>query len=290
MLDGKISQGVKMKKFSAILISILIGVIIPKVSFAELYDSVNSIVNKIEEERFKGSVVYVHIHGKNPDVDAAEDLIPAGGNYVGFPGGSGELFEVFSSDAADASAGTGVQTIRVFYCDDDKVCFDSSGNFLSFDITMNGVTGVDSLVSGRRVWHVECLTTGSGTVNAGTITVRNKTTTANIFSVMQIGKCVSQEAVFTIPSGYKGYLEKLTASMTDTSANRAVLAFTEQLDNGTVKTDEELTVGTGFSNHPPRYGGFMFASKSDIKIRALEVTNANGVIHASYRVRLVKQP
>ncbi len=271
---------------SLILIFLLL---VSSLGFAESYDSVNTLENKIEEDRFK-SVKYVHIHGNNPDVDAAEDIIPTGGNYVGFPGGSGELFEVFSSDAADTSAGTGAQTVRVFYLDDDKNCFDSADNFLFFDIIMNGVTGVDSTISGRRVYRVVVLTTGSGGTNAGTITVRNKTTTANIFSVMQIGDGISKEAVFTVCKGYTAHLELGLLSMIDTGANRSIVVFTEKLDNGTTRLGEGFAVATDSSINIEKGHGIKWNEKEDIKLRVTSIINMDATVHGGFKVRLVKNP
>lgn len=59
----------------------------------------------------------VNIQGRNSDVDTAspEAIWEGGGIYTGQPvGGSAETIDVFSSNANDAAAGTGLRTVRLF--------------------------------------------------------------------------------------------------------------------------------------------------------------------------------
>lgn len=72
--------------------------------------------------------------------------------------------DVTSSDAADAAAGTGARTIRVFG-------LNAAYQPVSEDFTMNGQTAVTGSVAFLRVHGATVLTAGSGLVNAGDIYV-----------------------------------------------------------------------------------------------------------------------
>lgn len=140
--------------------------------------------------------------GNNKDIDTAtvpEDLWNGGGLYTGHNAVAAETVEVFSSDANDTSAGTGARTIRIIGLDADY-------NEQSETVTLNGLTAVDTVNTYIRLQRALVLTAGTGGANAGTITARQKTTTANVFFVMPIGQNQTHAGAFTIPAGYTGYI------------------------------------------------------------------------------------
>ena len=241
----------------------------------------------VEENKFKG-VKYVGKFAENPDVDGAEDIWTLGGDYTGFPSGAAETLEVFSSSAADTSAGTGARIVRVFYLDENKNCFDSNEDFLYEDVTLNGVTGVTTTATATRVWRAKVISSGSGNKNAGNITVRHSSTTANVFAQVTAGTGQTAQSAFTVCSGYTAYLETISASMLDNTTNDVKLAIIEKLENGTEIINRPFEISTEFSKPPRRFLGVSYAEKTDLKFRALEVRNPNGDVNMSYRLRLVK--
>lgn len=134
---------------------------------------------------------------------------------------------------------------------------------------------------------------GSGGVNAGEITVNHTTTTANVFLKMLVGTNQSNNASYTVPRGFTGYLVSRYISI-----NRA--------GSGGVVQDRESTVALwirefgkpyrlrrpiGISNHTDIFerltGGFALPEKTDITIRVTVCSNDNTDMSAGYDLILI---
>ena len=218
---------------------------------------------------------------RNSDVDAAEDIWNGGGNYTGFPSGSAETLTILSSSANDTSGGTGARTLRVFGLDSDY-------NLQQEDVTLNGTTGVATSNSYKRVYRAYILTSGSGTTNAGEITIRHTTTTANVFAVMPTGFGQTQIANYTIPANHTGYLKRYSASINDNTSNRAEMVIKRVDQNGTIRYFRPFIVSDVSPITREVYGGLVFEEKTDITFRALSVTNTNADITVSWDMMVVK--
>ena len=133
--------------------------------------------------------------GKNPDVDiaAAEDIFDTGGAWT--PPSAGDTFNVVSNAAADAAAGTGARTVKLYYADENWA-------LQTEDITMNGETPVPTVATDIAVvYKIEALTFGSGGTNAGAITAvadANGGATATMIA----GNNVTFMAVYPVPAGF----------------------------------------------------------------------------------------
>lgn len=245
-----------------------------------------------EDEVMRGKVSGEYIlpkFGRNPDVDGAEDIWNGGGDYTGFPTTTAEEFQVLSSSASDTAAGTGARTIRVYYLNSAYEMFDSTGAYLSFDVTLNGTTSVNSGVTGMRVWRAVVLTSGSGQTNAGNITVRWRTTTSVIFCLIPTGFAHTQISNFTIPAGYTGYLKSYRASMDDLTSNSATLALkVRDFGSNTFRLRRPFVISTTKDVSVQLYGGDQLSEKTDLCFRATSVANANGIVTCGYGLRLVK--
>ncbi len=108
--------------------------------------------------------------GKNSDIDTGtdpEDIWNGGGTYTGFPTSAAETLEIFSSDAADTSAGTGARTVTIYNL------LDSTGaESPSITVSLSGTTPVSlgALTYYRGGSRMKVITAGSGGENAGTLT------------------------------------------------------------------------------------------------------------------------
>lgn len=140
----------------------------------------------------------INIQGVNEDVDAGtEDVVEAGGTYVGqpvIPTQAAEALNIVSGSANDTAAGTGARTVKV-------EGLNSSGAWAEETFTMNGTTPVVSTSTWLRVIRAYIVAAGSGGTNAGAITIKHNTTTANIFCVIKAGRGQAANAVFTVPAG-----------------------------------------------------------------------------------------
>jgi len=239
------------------------------------------------ENSFAGRHIF-HLFGRNNDVDAAEDIWPGGGDYTGFPTGAADTFTTVSSSAADAAAGTGARTWRWFYLDENFQGFDANGIPLFFDVTLNGLTPVTSVVTGKRLYGGYCVSAGSGLTNAGNITVYHTAAPAEIFAVARAGVGQAEMAVMTIPLGYTGFIRRYSASMYDNTANSAAIAI-KVITPARVQIllrSFHISTTSGYDSRP--YSGFYFSEMDDVVMRALSVLNANADIDASFDIELVK--
>lgn len=162
--------------------------------------------------------------GRNSDVDVnageIEDVWEGGGLYTGFPAGVvntvAETCTVVSSSANDAAAGTGMRTCRLSG-------LGATGLAQLEDVTLNGTNAVTTTNRWYRVNRVTGLTGGSGQTNAGAITVRHSSTTANIFAVMPAGFGQSQIAAYTIPADQNGLILEVGCSVSNAQVSNQEL-------------------------------------------------------------------
>lgn len=191
---------------------------------------------------------HVHKFGLNPDIDIAsgfEAIWGGGGDYTGFDATAAEVVEVFSSSVADTSAGTGARTIRVYGLDANLV-------EISEDVILNGVTAVDTVKSYLRLNRVLVLTAGSGGENAGTITVRQSVTTANIFAVMQIGKNQTSIAAYTVPADKTAFLLTWFAALAKKQASFSDVRLLMRGVGSVFQVKEEFNIASTGSSYVQR--------------------------------------
>lgn len=222
--------------------------------------------------------------GRNADVDALtapEDIWDGGGLYTGFPTAAGETVNVFSSSTNDTSAGTGLRTLLISG-------LDANGVAQSETITMNGTSAVTSVGTYTRVNLAYGLTAGSGGTNAGTVTVRHTTTTANVFSVIPIGAGKSQVCAYTVPAEKRGLLTGVRVQATNNQAsNQEVLLgiFTRDLSSSIFVNQRVLIASTtAFGADQTEMSGIPLAARTDVVIRATSATVDNLAVIAQMDV------
>lgn len=226
--------------------------------------------------------------GRNIDVDSGsvpEDVWEGGGTYTGFPLTDTETVDVFSSSANDTAAGSGARTVLI-------EGLDASGAVQTEVITLNGTTAVTSSNTYFRVNRVQVETSGNSNqaFNAGTITVRHTTTTANVFAVVPVGTNRSQIGCYTIPVGKTGYLKRL-----DVEVSRAITANVKGAiwvrrtgESPQLQRIFSLSQDDSFQKDP--YGGLKYESLTDIAVR-ITASSANNVeVTTNFDVVLVDDP
>ena len=225
----------------------------------------------------------VNKFGLNPDVDSAtvpEDVWATGGVYTGWATAA-ETLQVVSDNAADAAAGTGARTIRV-------TGLDANYNEQIETITLNGVTPVNGTLTFIRVHMATIVSAGSGGANAGTIIVRQTTTTANVFLSILIGRNQSNSSAYTVPAGYTAHMRIMNAAC-GTAASTSIdgciytRAFGEPF-----RQRRPFFASNSFKMDYQIYGGLIFTEKSDLIIRVLSCTANNTPVNAGYDLILVK--
>jgi hypothetical protein len=223
--------------------------------------------------------------GYNPDVDtaAAEDVFGQGGTYV--PPTAARIHAFSSSSANDASAGTGARTILIRG-------IDGSYNAASETITLNGVTGVNTVNSYFHIHLVQVQTAGSTRSNAGVISgvaATDGTTTITVSATDN----QSTSSIYMVPVGYKGYIMKARARIGNSIASSAanvdllVMPFGGGFQLKTrlgINNSGSSFVENDYVNSTP----FIVQAKSTIKMRCLSVSNNNTEIAGEYDLILVQ--
>jgi len=222
--------------------------------------------------------------GKNSDIDTAtvpEDVWEGGGLYTGFPTGSAELVTVASSDANDASGGTGARTVRIFG-------LDANYEEQNEDITLDGTNLVDSVNTYTRVNRLKVLTSGSSNqaFNAGVLSVAHKTTTANIFCKVPAGTNQTQIGCFTIPAGKNGYMKDFTVEV-DRAITSVVNGSVWYREFGASPRLVRTFTASNTSKYSEKiYGGEPFSEKSDISVRITSCSANNTGVTARFDILL----
>ncbi len=227
-------------------------------------------------------------YGKNPDIDtgsAPEDIWNGANDYTGFPTGSAETLEIFSSNANDTAAGTGARTVRIFNL------LDSTGaEVADVDVSLNGTTAV-SLGAGlyyRGGSRMKVLTAGSGGENAGELTLRHTTTTANIFAVMPALNNQTAICAYTVPLGKTLYVNRLNMQLGRANgANGSATMTFRARENGAVFNSVVNPTITNQASYTFSGGYFMFPARTDLKMRCEDVSDNNTIITAEFGGYLV---
>jgi len=178
-------------------------------------------------------------------------------------------------------ASTGTPVVKLGFLLDSG--FD---NETSEYIVTNGVTGVDT--SGTYIRHSRARCIGGD--NAGAITTRQKTTTANITMVLPIAYNATMIAAYTIPAGKTGYLTARYAGMASKKAGAfSNVRLMSRHVNDVHHVEEEWTLAaTGSSYIEREYTApkGSFPAMTDISVRADSDTADLG-ISAGFDILLV---
>lgn len=224
--------------------------------------------------------------GLNLDISTnsvPEDVWENGGTYTGFPTGSAETVTVISTSTNDTDGGSGARTIRI-------VGLDADYNEQSETITLNGTVGATSVNTYLRVHTASIQTSGSSNAafNAGTITVRHTTTTANVFLTMRIGSNQTNCSGYTVPAGYSGYVRHISASIIGGTQSNITGCLWIRTFGASPRLRRPFSAATAGPYIEEIYGGVELPAKTDIIVRITECgTNSTKVI-AGYDLILVR--
>ena len=239
-------------------------------------------LQQVAFERHRGISV-VSQFARNADIDTTtdpEDLWNSSGLFTGQTTDD-EAVEVLSSSAADAAAGTGARTVEISG-------LDSNFALQSETVTLNGTTPVDTAGTYTRVHSVRVLTAGSGGENAGTITARHTTTTANVFSVIPIGENRSGIAAYTVPANYQGWLTHIDAdvAVAAAAAGWARIQLLVRPSGGVFEVLDQWQVADGERLQREFAMPHKIAAQSDVRIRIDQVSTDNTSVSGGFEMIL----
>lgn len=189
---------------------------------------------------YDNSASMVQKFGYNAAVDGACDVWEADGAYTGFLSEAGTL-DVVSADEDDATGDTGARTLRL-------IGLDASGERLTEDVTLTGLTPVTTTGEFLRMQRAYVLTAGSTGTNEGIITID---TTVGDTKVATIGAGMGQTliACYTVPASTAGDIIRWYADISKAAgaAANVVVALQTRDDGGAWRTREIHSLQNGQS-------------------------------------------
>jgi len=169
-------------------------------------------------------------------------------------------------------------------------CLDSTWAESVEYVVLNGATPVDTAGTDYiRSSRVRVVLAGSGLGNAGIITTRQTTTTANVFGIMIIGYNSSMVACDTVPAGKQAYILGWFGGLNgNTQADCAMRLLARPTGEPFQVQDEGSLRGAGTSSFPKEFGtpNGPWPAGTDIKIEGNSDAN-NTSIAASFDLLLV---
>jgi hypothetical protein len=149
-----------------------------------------------------GSTVW-NKFGYNSDVDTGTEVIASwGGTFT--PTTTARTLSIVSTSTNDTSGGTGARSVVVYGVNANRVA-------QTVVVTMNGTTPVVTTETWLGVNRLAIYLSGSGQVNAGTITA-TATTDLTIQGQVPAGDGTSQQCIFFIQEGHTALAEWLTVN------------------------------------------------------------------------------
>ena len=151
---------------------------------------------------------------------------------------------------------------------------------------------VVSTLSFLRAHTAQILTVGSGGVNAGTIAVRQSTTTTNVFLSMVIGRNQTNNSAYTVPSGFTGLMRRFHVALSGKAIANTPAAMEGNIWTRNFgqpfRSRRPFTVSTSFRLYDDIYGGLVFPEKSDIVIRINDTSASDLSVNGGYDLILIQ--
>lgn len=226
---------------------------------------------------------FIRKFGYNADVDAFtgpdEDVIAAGGDqYWPAAAVAAASINIASSSAADAAAGTGARNIVIQGLDAD-------GHEQSETITLNGTTNVKPTLDYLRIFRAYVEEVGSGGVNAGNITIADGTGT---FAVIPASAGQTQQATYTIPTGYRGRGLRIDVWLESKTANTVTGVFQWRKGAGySWRTSHTFVASNSNAAHIELCtASDQYPAGSDIRLRVADASADNLAVSGEFNLYL----
>ena len=222
------------------------------------------------------------IHGV---VTAVSTHILTVARMVGGDRGNEEFNNNGDSYRVATAASTGAAVIRL-----DQLLNSEFERQPSRYVIMNGTTGVTVTGNYMRCPRASVIIAGTGGVNAGAITVRQATTTANVFAVMPTFNQTTIGA-FTVPAGKICVMKRIRVAITraNGSAGSATINLNVRRRGEVFRAARVFEVQTGAPTEFTALGGILAAPGSDIKFTIEDVSDNNTVVDGAIEYLLVDE-
>lgn len=224
--------------------------------------------------------------GYNLDIDqnVEETVWAVGGEWS--PTAGAELVDIVSSSAQDANTtGTGAWIVLITGLDADY-------NEVEEFVNLNGTNTVQTTTAYRYINQVAVAFSGSSNFNVGNITF-NQTTSGDSLAYIPAEESVTQQVVYTVPNGFRGYLAGtlINIGKTSSGSNPKVTCeiYSYNPDSLTRYNIETLVIDAQVQNSifiPSPFAN-QLDQKTTFYVNATSDTN-NTIVYARFFMRLVK--
>ena len=182
---------------------------------------------------------------------------------------SAAVMTVSSGSASDTAAGTGARTVYING-------LDASYNEIGETVTLNGQSGVSTVNSYLRIFHIMVSTAGSGGAAVGTIYVGTGTITtgvpANVYGVYGVNGG-STACIWTVPAGYTAYIVSFAVAAGCTTAGAFTnLGLYSRPLGGVFDNTVQGRAANGAPFTIPFFYPLSFPEKTDLEVRASSTT------------------
>ena len=207
----------------------------------------------------------VNKFGMNLVIAAGDDVWDGSAAYTGWLTAAAAL-EVVSASTADDVGQNGAHSITVQGIDG------ATRGLKSVTVSMDGQAAVDLPGTWYRVFRAWVVSSGSGQVNAGNITIRLDDAGATV-AIITAEYGQTEMAIYTIAAGYTGYLFNVHCEVKGESAANVTATFhISTNDNGAGwRVRHVFDIMNGFDNHE-WLGGLELPAGTDIRIRTTAIS------------------
>lgn len=240
-------------------------------------ESINDFYLEVAEAKYN-DYSYIHKFGRNDDIDSAsgfEAIWNGGSDYTGFPT-SAETLQIRSADVDDTYGGTGAWTVKITGLL-NSTCHEQPDVYINLTGTTWVSLGAELYYRGSRMSIVKA---GTSEFNEGAVTLRQTTTTANIFAVMPAEYGSTMITALTIPRDSKAFLNSWYASLGNKARGVSTVRLMMRPEGEAWQVKEEFSIladGSSYVIRQYKVPKNNIAPCTDIKVMADADINNLGV-------------
>ena len=221
--------------------------------------------------------------GMNEDIDTGstpEEVWSYGGVYT-FPTAAAVL-RISSTNAADTSAGTGARIITIQGLDSNYV-------EVEVDVTMNGLSNVDTTQTFIRVNRAFVKTAGTLEYNVGSVRITHQGTGTPVVAEIPATMGQTQMAVYTIPAGKSAYLTSFSGAIVKKNSGSATIDLWQRDAESPVrKLQTSLSVSiSGATTYNKEFPYKKIPEKTDVYVRCSYVSASNMSVFSNFGLILI---
>lgn len=195
---------------------------------------------------------------------------------------------VSSSSSADTFTGTGARQVEVAGITTD-------GTEVTEIVNLNGTSNVDTTNPYSIIHRVVVLSAGSGKVNAGNISVKDKATGTSVIGFVEIGRSITDQCFYQVPAGKNLTIRKVRVTADTISGGNPTVTWRLWFYSNTLGNGESKVEGYKFIHSVQETGntievdGFIVSRATPgtyIELEAISDKN-NTVVRGSFHFILV---